>query len=92
MILAKTIKGWTLGTDVEARNATHQIKKMTKAQLETLRARLHLDEVIPTRRSRATTRPTTARPRTRPSTATWSSAAPRSAARCRRGRSRCAGR
>ncbi len=46
VILAKTIKGWTLGTDVEARNATHQIKKMTKAQLETLRIRLHLDDVI----------------------------------------------
>ena len=33
MILAKTIKGWTLGTDVEGRNATHQIKKMTNEQL-----------------------------------------------------------
>ena len=32
-ILAKTIKGWTLGPEIEARNATHQIKKMTKAQL-----------------------------------------------------------
>ena len=29
VILAKTIKGWTLGPDVEGRNATHQIKKMT---------------------------------------------------------------
>ena len=29
VILAKTVKGWTLGPDVEARNATHQIKKMT---------------------------------------------------------------
>jgi pyruvate dehydrogenase E1 component len=47
VILAKTVKGWTLGTDVEARNATHQIKKMTKAQLETLRVRLHLEDVIP---------------------------------------------
>ena len=33
VILAKTIKGWTLGPDVEGRNATHQIKKMTKTQL-----------------------------------------------------------
>ena len=33
VILAKTIKGWTLGPDVEGRNATHQIKKMTKDQL-----------------------------------------------------------
>ncbi len=29
VILAKTVKGWTLGADFEARNATHQIKKMT---------------------------------------------------------------
>ena len=33
VILAKTIKGWTLGPDVEGRNATHQIKKMTIDQL-----------------------------------------------------------
>ena len=43
MILAKTVKGWTLGSDIEARNATHQIKKMTTDQLTTLRDRLHLD-------------------------------------------------
>ncbi len=36
-ILAKTIKGWTLGPEIEARNATHQIKKMTKEQLRVLR-------------------------------------------------------
>ena len=47
VILAKTIKGWTLGTDVEARNATHQIKKMTNEQLRALRVRLHLEDVIP---------------------------------------------
>ena len=47
VILAKTVKGWTLGPDVEARNATHQIKKMTNAQLEALRERLHLEDVIP---------------------------------------------
>ncbi len=46
-ILAKTIKGWTLGPEIEARNATHQIKKMTKAQLLTLRDRLYLNEEIP---------------------------------------------
>ncbi len=46
-ILAKTIKGWTLGPEIEARNATHQIKKMTKAQLLTLRDRLYLHEEIP---------------------------------------------
>ncbi len=47
VILAKTIKGWTLGPEIEARNATHQIKKMTKAQLLTLRDRLYLAEEIP---------------------------------------------
>jgi pyruvate dehydrogenase E1 component len=47
VILAKTIKGWTLGPDIEARNVTHQIKKMTKAQLLELRERLHLQDVIP---------------------------------------------
>ncbi|MGD0284981.1 MAG: pyruvate dehydrogenase (acetyl-transferring), homodimeric type [Acidimicrobiales bacterium] len=46
-ILAKTIKGWTLGPEIEARNATHQIKKMTKNQLRVLRDRLHLHEEIP---------------------------------------------
>ena len=47
VILAKTIKGWTLGPEIEARNATHQIKKMTKAQLRTLRDRLFLHDEIP---------------------------------------------
>ncbi|MGZ4785264.1 MAG: pyruvate dehydrogenase (acetyl-transferring), homodimeric type, partial [Acidimicrobiales bacterium] len=47
VILAKTVKGWTLGSDVEARNATHQIKKMTRDQLKLLRLRLRLDDVIP---------------------------------------------
>ncbi|MGH9072599.1 MAG: pyruvate dehydrogenase (acetyl-transferring), homodimeric type, partial [Acidimicrobiales bacterium] len=46
-ILAKTVKGWTLGPEIEARNATHQIKKMTKDQLRTLRDRLYLEEEIP---------------------------------------------
>jgi pyruvate dehydrogenase E1 component len=48
-ILAKTIKGWTLGPEIEARNATHQIKKMTKAQLLALRDRLFLHDEIPER-------------------------------------------
>jgi pyruvate dehydrogenase E1 component len=43
VILAKTIKGWTLGSDIEARNATHQIKKMSGEELKTFRDRLHLD-------------------------------------------------
>ena len=47
VILAKTIKGWTLGPEIEARNATHQIKKMNKAQLLRLRDRLRLHQEIP---------------------------------------------
>ncbi|MGH8913006.1 MAG: pyruvate dehydrogenase (acetyl-transferring), homodimeric type [Acidimicrobiia bacterium] len=47
VILAKTIKGWTLGPDVEGRNATHQIKELTNQQLMGLRARLHLEAEIP---------------------------------------------
>jgi pyruvate dehydrogenase E1 component len=46
-VLAKTIKGWTLGPQIESRNATHQIKKMTKPQLALLRDRLYLQEEIP---------------------------------------------
>jgi len=47
VILCKTIKGWTLGPDIEARNATHQIKKMTKVQLLALRDRLYMQDEIP---------------------------------------------
>ena len=47
VILAKTIKGWTLGQGFEARNATHQLKKMTKEQLLEMRERLHLEDEIP---------------------------------------------
>jgi pyruvate dehydrogenase E1 component len=45
VILAKTIKGWTLGPGFEARNATHQMKKMTEAELKTFRDRLYLDDI-----------------------------------------------
>ncbi len=47
VILAKTVKGWTLGPQIEARNATHQIKKMSDAQLRALRDRLNLHDEIP---------------------------------------------
>lgn len=47
VILAKTIKGWALGPDVEGRNATHQIKELTNQQLLNLRTRLHLEDEIP---------------------------------------------
>ena len=47
VILAKTIKGWTLGSGFEGRNSTHQIKKMTTAQVMELRDRLHLQDALP---------------------------------------------
>ncbi len=43
VILAHTIKGWTLGKDFEGRNATHQMKKLTKDELKELRDRLRID-------------------------------------------------
>jgi pyruvate dehydrogenase E1 component len=42
VILTHTIKGWTLGKDFEARNATHQMKKLTKDELKEFRDRLYL--------------------------------------------------
>ena len=47
VILAKTIKGWTLGPEIEGRNATHQIKKMSNEQLRNLRIRIKLTDDIP---------------------------------------------
>jgi pyruvate dehydrogenase E1 component len=43
VILAHTIKGWTLGKDFEGRNSTHQMKKLTKPELKELRDRLYLE-------------------------------------------------
>ncbi|GAA0813121.1 pyruvate dehydrogenase (acetyl-transferring), homodimeric type [Spirilliplanes yamanashiensis] len=43
VILAKTIKGWTLGSHFEARNATHQMKKLTLDDLKGFRDRLYLE-------------------------------------------------
>jgi pyruvate dehydrogenase E1 component len=42
VILAKTIKGWTLGSHFEGRNSTHQMKKLTFEDLLTFRDRLHI--------------------------------------------------
>lgn len=46
VVLAKTIKGWTLGPDVSGKNATHSIKKLTGAQLAVLRDNLELNDEI----------------------------------------------
>jgi pyruvate dehydrogenase E1 component len=42
VILAKTIKGWTLGSHFEGRNSTHQMKKLTAEDLAAFRDRLYL--------------------------------------------------
>jgi pyruvate dehydrogenase E1 component len=42
VILAKTVKGWTLGAGIESRNATHQIKKLTPDELKVFRDRLQI--------------------------------------------------
>jgi pyruvate dehydrogenase E1 component len=54
VILAKTIKGWTLGSHFEGRNATHQMKKLTLEDLKSFRdtlqipiANSELDEKLP---------------------------------------------
>lgn len=49
VILAKTIKGWTLGSSFEGRNSTHQMKKMSLEDIKGFRDTLHLeipDEVL----------------------------------------------
>ena len=42
VILAKTVKGWTLGDVAEGRNVTHQIKKLGEDELRIFRDRLEL--------------------------------------------------
>jgi len=42
VILAKTIKGWTLGSHFEGRNSTHQMKKMTLEDIIEFRDRLDI--------------------------------------------------
>ena len=42
VILAKTVKGWTLGPGAEARNITHQMKKMNLDEVKKFRDRLEL--------------------------------------------------
>ena len=43
VILAKTVKGWTLGEGAEGRNIAHQAKKLTMTELKAFRDRLYLD-------------------------------------------------
>ncbi|MGH2703751.1 MAG: pyruvate dehydrogenase (acetyl-transferring), homodimeric type [Actinomycetota bacterium] len=43
VILAKTVKGWALGSQVAGRNSTHQIKKMDEEELARFAERLGLE-------------------------------------------------
>ena len=42
VILAKTVKGWTLGGAIEGRNVTHQAKKLSEEELKKFRDTLEL--------------------------------------------------
>ncbi len=42
VILAQTVKGWTIGA-LEGRNATHQMKKLTTKDLKAFRDRLYME-------------------------------------------------
>jgi len=42
VILAKTVKGWALGQSFEARNVTHQMKKLAEEELRIFRDRLEI--------------------------------------------------
>ncbi|MFD1933556.1 MULTISPECIES: pyruvate dehydrogenase (acetyl-transferring), homodimeric type [Nonomuraea] len=42
VILVQTVKGWTLGAGVEARNANHQMKKLTQEEFRVMGERLGL--------------------------------------------------
>ncbi len=43
VILAHTVKGWALGEGVEAKNVTHQMKKLREDEVRVFRNRLELD-------------------------------------------------
>ncbi|WP_432036777.1 pyruvate dehydrogenase (acetyl-transferring), homodimeric type [Streptomyces cucumeris] len=55
VVLAQTVKGWTLGPGFESRNANHQMKKLTGKEFRTMRDLLELpipdselaDELVP---------------------------------------------
>ncbi|HEV3401086.1 MAG TPA: pyruvate dehydrogenase (acetyl-transferring), homodimeric type [Acidimicrobiales bacterium] len=47
VVLAKTLKGSRLGSAIESRNAAHQMKKIPRNQLASLRDRLGLADRIP---------------------------------------------
>ena len=82
VILAQTVKGWTLGPNFEGRNATHQMKKLTVDDLKGFRDRLHLPITGQGAGGRRRRR-TTTRAGTRRRSSTCTTAARRWAATCR---------
>jgi pyruvate dehydrogenase E1 component len=46
VILAKTVKGWDLGSHIESRNASHAVKKMVNGDILDLAAKLGLEREI----------------------------------------------
>ena len=81
VILAQTVKGWTIDA-LEGKNATHQMKKLTTKDLKAFRDRLYL-EIADDQLEDPTTRRTTTRARTPRRSSTCRSGAGRSAATCR---------
>ena len=77
VVLAKTVKGYGLGANFEARNATHQMKKLTIADLKQFRDLMDIpvtDEQIEEDAVRRAVLPSGRRLRRRSSTS-WSGAA-----------------
>ncbi|GAB3861072.1 hypothetical protein GCM10029963_64990 [Micromonospora andamanensis] len=85
VILAKTIKGWTLGSHFEGRNATHQMKKLTLEDLKTFRDRLYLDIPDSALEENPTCRRTCGRTTSPTRCSTCTSGASSSAVTCRPG-------
>ena len=92
VILAQTVKGFTLGEGFESKNVTHQMKKLSLDQLRTFRDRLRASDPRRTAARRAVLPPRREEPR---GASTSRSAGGRSAVRCpharraRRSRSPC---
>ena len=87
VILARTIKGYGLGESGEGKNITHQQKKLNEEEIRDVPDPLRHPDL---RRRRSRRCRSTGRPRRAPRSPTCASAARRSAATCRRGRSSAA--
>ena len=47
VILAKTVKGYSMGQAAEGKNVAHQVKKMDLSSIQHLRDRLNLEDLVP---------------------------------------------